>query len=132
MIGNQKRSEAGLIPYYFKKVGVLVMILAFIPLSIIKSLSIEVAQVHKELLKLLSMNMFILGLLFVACAKDKFEDEMKIALRLKSMSFAFIWAVLFVIIKPLIDVISKNRFEDESARRLVISMLFVYLIFYNL
>ncbi|MDQ3278638.1 MAG: hypothetical protein M3Q06_09945 [Bacteroidota bacterium] len=128
---NQKKNKTGLLPHHFKKIGIVVMLMAFIPAILIKAMEVEVAQTQKELIKLMTMNMFILGLLFVAWAKDKIEDEMTIALRLKSMGFAFIWAVLSVVLKPLTDVLFKNTMEHESAQGLVISMLFVYLMLYH-
>ncbi|HEV7333625.1 MAG TPA: hypothetical protein VGN63_21505 [Flavisolibacter sp.] len=131
MIENQQKNKTGLLPHYCKKIGVAVMVLAFIPLITIKSADIQIAQGHKELLRLMAMNMFILGLLFVAWAKDKVEDETTIALRLKSLGFAFIWATLLVILKPFTDVIFKNPIEVESAQGLVISMLFFHLLLYH-
>ncbi len=127
---NQKKNKTGLFPHIFKKIGIAVMILALIPAIILKAMSFEVAQTQKELFRHVTMNVFILGLLFVAWAKDKIEDEMTIALRLKSMGFAFIWAVLFVVLKPLTDIIFKNPIGQENAQGLVLSMLFVYLMLY--
>jgi hypothetical protein len=127
---KQKKNKTGLLPNYFKKVGIAVLALAFIPAITIKAIDINLTEAQKELLRLMSINVFILGLLFVAWAKDKIEDEMTIALRLKSMGFAFIWAILFVVLKPLTDALFKNPLGKESAQGLVISMLFFYLMVY--
>ena len=108
------------------------MVLAFIPAVTVKAMNIDVAGAQKELFRLMTMNVFILGLLFFGWAKDKIEDEMTINLRLKSMGFAFIWAVLVVVLEPLTDAVFKNPLGRESAQGLVVIMLFVYLLLYYL
>lgn len=124
--------ETGLLPFYWKKIGLAVMVLAFVPAIIVKVLHLDIAQANKELFRLLTMNAFILGLLLVAWAKDRMEDEMTIAIRLKAMGWAFIWAILLVIIKPLVDLLLKDRIADMKSQELVVSMLFVYLLMYYL
>jgi hypothetical protein len=131
---ESKRSKNGpvLLPVYFKKVGLVVMILAFVPAIIVKSLDIELVQTQKELFRVFTLNVFILGLLFVALSKDKVEDEMTVAIRLKSMAMTFTWAVLYVIIKPIIDLLFKDPIGNLTGQEVVMSMLFVYLIMYYL
>ena len=70
------KKEAALLPKYFKKIGLLLMILAFVPAVVVKSMNIEMVQSQKELFRVLTLNVFILGLLFVTWSKDKIEDEM--------------------------------------------------------
>ncbi|MGE5107779.1 MAG: hypothetical protein ACM3H8_09555 [Sphingobacteriales bacterium] len=124
------KNEAGLLPNFFKKVGIAVMLLAFVPAVIVKVINIQLTPANKELFRLLTMNAFILGLLFVAWAKDKVEDEMIVAIRLKAMGWSFIWAVLFVIIKPFVDMLFNDPIADLKSQELVLSMLFVYLLMY--
>jgi hypothetical protein len=129
---RKSKNEAGLLPNYFKRVGIVIMLLALVPLVIVKAMNVELTPANQELFKLLSMNAFILGLLFVAWAKDKVEDEMTIAIRLKAIGWSFIWAVLFVIIKPFVDMLFKDPVSDSKSQELVLSMLFVYLLTYYL
>lgn len=124
------KNEAGLLPNFFKKVGIAVMLLAFVPAVIVKVINIQLTPANKELFRLLTMNAFILGLLFVAWAKDKVEDEMIVAIRLKAMGWSFIWAVLFVITKPFVDMLFNDPIADLKSQELVLSMLFVYLLMY--
>lgn len=126
------KNEFGLLPRYFMKIGVVVMILAFIPIVIVKAINVEMVQVDRELFRIFALNVFILGLLFVAWAKDKVEDEMTLTIRLKAMAWTFGWAVLYVIIKPIIDVLFKDPIQDLNGQQVVLSMLFVYLIMYYL
>ena len=87
-------------------------------------------QSQKELFRVFTLNAFIVGLLFVAWSRDKVEDEMTIAIRLKSMAFTFSWAVFYVIVKPIVDLLFKDPIQDLTGQQVVMSMLFVYLIIY--
>src|SRR5829696_6109115 len=127
---RKKRNEAGLLPNIFKKVGIAVMLLAFVPAVVVKAANIQITPMDKEVFRLLAMNAFILGLLFVAWAKDKVEDELTVAIRLKAMGWSFIWAVLFVIMKPFVDMLFNDPIADLKSQELVLSMLFVYLLMY--
>lgn len=132
MENKRRRNEQGLLPVYFKKIGLVVMVLALVPAIIVKSMNVELMQAQKELLRVFTMNAFILGLLFVAWSKDKIEDEMTVAIRLKSMAWTFGWAVLYVIISPLTDLLFKGPIGDLTGQQVVMSMLFLYLIMYYL
>lgn len=120
------------IPTYFKKIGLTIMVLALLPGLVVKIWDIELAQHSKELIRVLTKNAFILGVLLIALAKDKIEDEMIGALKLRTMAFAFVFGVLIVIITPLVDLISNDSISEMSGHRVVLSMLVVYLITYYL
>ena len=124
---KKTKNEAKLLPNYFKTIGIVIMLLAFVPIVVVIVMKIGIAQAQKETFKILTMDFFILGLLFVAWAKDKTEDEMTVYVRLKSMAFTFSWVVLYVIVKSLIDLIFKISIGDLSSQQLIITMLFVYL-----
>lgn len=127
---HQMKNKTGLMPHIFKKIGIVVMLASVIPAIIVKVFHAELSTGQSELLKIVTMNIFILGLLFIACARDKTEDEMTIALRLKSMAFTFMWAVFLVIILPFTDFIFGLPPGKESAHQLVMSMLFFYILLY--
>src|SRR5437764_11854059 len=82
-----------LLPNYFKKIGISILFLAFLPGIIFKLSRIELAVEQKETLKYVCMNFFILGMFLIAWAKNKVEDELTIALRIKSMMLAFLLGV---------------------------------------
>lgn len=132
MESTRNKNDVALLPKYFKKIGLFVMILAFVPAVVVKSMNVEMVQSQKELFRIFTLNAFILGLLFVAWSKDKVEDEMTVALRLKAMAWTFGWAVLYVIVKPIVDLLFKAPIRDLTAQQIVMSMLFVYLIMYYL
>jgi hypothetical protein len=129
---KRSKKEPGLLPLYFKKIGLLVMILAFIPAIIVKSVNVELVQTQKEIFRVLTLNAFILGLLFVAWSRDKVEDEMTVSIRLKAMSWTFSWAVLYFIITPFIALLFKDLIVRLTGQLVVMSMLFVYLTIYYL
>ncbi|HEY5463923.1 MAG TPA: hypothetical protein VIJ95_11755 [Hanamia sp.] len=124
---NTNKKDLRLLPGYFKVIGLVVMILAFVPAAIIILMNIKILQSQKELLKVFTANAFILGL---ALSKDKVEDEMTIAIRLKAMAFAFISIVIYLIISPFGDFLFKIPIENLTGRHLVTVMLFEYLVMY--
>lgn len=85
---------------------------------------------QKAFFKVFTLNGFILGLLFVALAKEKVEDEMIAQMRLKAMSQTFIWAVLYVIVMPFMDLVFRDPVQDLMGQQLVLAMLFGYLLNY--
>jgi hypothetical protein len=124
------KMAVSLLPNYFKKAGIAVMLLAFATLVIVKTVNVTLSPVSKEVFKLITMNTFILGLLFIAWAREKFEDELTIAIRQKSMIMGFIWGVLYVIIRPFMDMLVKGPIGEVKGQELVLSMLLVYLLMY--
>lgn len=123
--------EPVMLPRYFKMIGLAVMILAFAVAISFKSLNVEMGIDQKEMLRELTMNGFILGLLFLVTSRDKVEDELTLLIRLKSMSWTFVWAVFLVIVTPIIDLLFDDAIEPLSGQQVVGSMLCGYLIMYN-
>ncbi len=118
-----------LLPVYFKKIGIAVLIISFLPLAIVKFNGIELSEAQKEMMKYLSMNVFIFGLFLVAWAKDKIK-RLTIALRLKSIFMAFLLVVSSIVFKPLTDLIFGTPFTDMKGQEVIGTMLIVYLLFY--
>jgi hypothetical protein len=115
---------------HFKKMGIVIILIALLTGLSIKLLHIELMPTQKAFFKVFVMNGFILGLLFVALAKEKIEDEMIAQMRLKAMSQTFIWAVLYVIIRPFMDLVFRDPLQDLMGQELVLAMLFGYLLNY--
>lgn len=132
MESKRNKKEVALLPKYFKKIGLAVMILAFVPAVVVKSMNVEMVQSQKEMFRILTLNAFILGLLFFAWSRDKVEDEMTVAIRLKATAWTFSWAVLYVIFMPIVDLLFKDPIQNLTGQQVVMSMLFLYLIMYNL
>lgn len=112
----------------FKKMGIALIVVALLIGLTIKLLHIEMMPTQKAFFKAFTMNGFILGLLFVALAKEKIEDEMIAQMRLKAMSQTFITAVLYVIIRPFMDLVLRDPIQDVTGQFVVIFMLLGYLL----
>lgn len=125
-----KNKGAG-IHKHFKKMGIGIILIALLTGLSIKLLHIEMIPTEKAFYKVFTMNGFILGLLFVALAKEKIEDEMIAQMRLKAMSQTFITAVFYVIVKPFLDLVFREPIQDITGQFMVIFMLLGYLLNYH-
>lgn len=132
MESKKRKNGPILLPVYFKKIGLAVMVLAFVPATIVKSMSVELMQTQKDLYRVLTFNALILGLLFVAWSKDKVEDEMTVSIRLRAMAWSFTTTVLYVIFRPIVDLVFKDPIGTIMGQELVFCMLFGYLVMYYL
>jgi hypothetical protein len=118
--------DLALLPRYFKKIGVAILVLASLASIFFLPINASMPASQKNLALMFTYDMFIIGLLFISFSKDKIEDEMNTQLRLRAMAFTFIWVVLSVILTPIINLIFKDQIED-SAREIVFTMLIFYL-----
>ena len=112
------------LPNYFKKIGVALIILVIVAMFILKGLNYDFDSIPKGNIKTIAMNLFILGLAFIALAKDKIEDEMHVFLKLKSFYSAFIFGIIFTIIFPIFDIVINDDVQQIPVQQLVIMMLF--------
>jgi hypothetical protein len=130
---NEKfNKQPKLLSVKFKKIGIGVIVLSILPGLIIKSMHIVLMQSQRELFKSLSYSGFLMGLLIIVLSRDKEEDELTIYLRLTAMLDMFVFAVIYVIIKPLIVLMFQTTFIDITGQQLVTLMLVGYLISYYL
>jgi len=125
------KKQIRLLPNYFKKIGLLVFVLPVMAF-IIKVSGIEFSQTQREMFRILSMNIIILGFSFIACSKDRIEDELIVQIRLIAMATSFIFAICYVIINPIIDLIFQDPIKEMTGQQLIGSMLGFYLIVYYL
>jgi hypothetical protein len=93
---------------------------------------IVLVESQRELFKSLSYSGFLMGLLFIVLSRDKEEDELTVYLRLTAMLDMFVFAVIYVIIKPLIVLMFQTTFIDITGQQLVTLMLVGYLVSYYL
>ena len=129
MENKLNNKEAILLPFFFKKIGLLIMASAIFTGIDYKIANTNLAQPN-DTMKILTMNGLILGLFLIAWSRDKIEDELTIQIRLKAIAWAFSWGVIYVIITPLIDIIFQDPIQSLSAHQLILSMLIVYIIMY--
>jgi hypothetical protein len=129
---NGHINHTPLLPFYFKQIGVGIILVAFLPAIVVKGMSLGLNNGDRELLKYLSLNFLIFGMLVIGFSKDKLEDELTMALRLRSIVFAFVLAATGVILQPVSDWFFGFPFVDIDGQDVVFAMLLVYLTIYYL
>ena len=132
MLESLKQKTPGLLPYRFKMIGMTILVLSISPIVIVKILGADLDQSSKEVLKLITVNVFLTGLFLIACSRDKVEDERNMALRLKSIYIAFIVSVIHALLTPVINIFLRYPIEDFSAQSMIMIILFIYLALYYL
>ena len=66
----------------------------------------------------------------MAWSRDKVEDEMTLAIRLRAMAWTFSMVVFTVMVKQFVDFLFKNPQKDLTGQHVVMTMLFAYIIMY--
>lgn len=127
-----QQNQTGLLPNKFKKLGWVIVLLAILFALVVGAGVIPLEASIKVSMRHWLLNVLILGMLLIAWAKDTVEDELTILIRFRVLGSAFIWAVLLVIIKPFIDILLQDSMSEMGAQHLVLSMLFYYLMVYNI
>ena len=130
MESKASRFNMVLLPSHFKKIGLGLFVLTFIFGLTIKTMDVEFLQSQKDLLKITFLNIFLLGLACIAFSRDKTEDEMTVALRLKAIAGAFGFEVLLVVTSPYVDFLVQEPIKDPSGQQVVFNMLIFYLLMY--
>jgi uncharacterized membrane protein YfcA len=112
------------LPNYFKKIGIVLIVLVIVVMFILKGIHYNFDATQKENIKIIYMTLINIGLAFIALAKEKIEDEMFVFLKLKSFYGAFFFGIVFTIIYPILDVITNDDIQQIPAQQLVTMMLF--------
>ncbi len=133
LYSTAKRKRGNIInlfPNYFKKIGIAMMLLGLIPAGIVSQVDVAfIKAIPKDVVKLFTIDLFLLGLLFVAWAKDKIEDEMTMLMRLKAIEWTFMYAVIYIIIAPILDrIMNTSSISDINSKGLIVMMLTIYLV----
>lgn len=126
----EKMNEMDLFPNYVKKLGIGLMLLGFIPAAIAKFRNTSFIIAHQQTFYIITMNLFILGLFCIAWAKDKKEDERSIHIRMRSISWTFMFAIFYIISGPIIELMFGGGMFSLSGQQVVVTMLIVYISMY--
>jgi len=128
---NKMQQDLRLLPNKVKPLayGLLILSVLLAVLAVLKVVSFEA-----EVLKAIVKSGILIGLLLLALAKNKIEDELTLHIRVKAFAFAFIFGVVSVIAKPFVNLAFDGEFlyEDMGAMELLISMFVVYFLMMNL
>jgi len=103
-----------LLPNYFKKIG-----LGFILASVVFVVSLKIFGIHitaekKEMLKTISRDVVLLGMMFIAFSKEKDEDELTMLIRMKALASAFVYIVIFKIVSDVFGIIDQELIENMN------------------
>jgi len=133
-----ERSKLGklnpLLPPYFKTIGWSLLIGAFVGIFIARFGFEDKEDIVMFWLK----NTMILSLLVLGIAKEKMEDERIQNIRMKSLSLALIFGVIYAVVQPIVDfgvdqVIDSGNITLESydAFTILTFMLIIHIGFFN-
>jgi len=98
------------LPNHFKKIGWIGFVLSFVILIATKFFDGDYSILVDILKRLL-----LVFLLIVIMSKEKVEDEMIKSIRSQAFSFAFVGAVAYTLLQPVINVIVASIFKPEKA-----------------
>ena len=92
----------GLLPNYFKKIGLVISIAAIITQISLVYISQNEPYSQKEIIKTMCSSLFTVGLFFFAFSKEKFEDEMNYFIRMRSMALTLLFVIITGILSPIL------------------------------
>ncbi|PHS63985.1 MAG: hypothetical protein COB12_09000 [Flavobacterium sp.] len=118
------------LPNYYKKIGWIGFILSFVILIATKFFEGDYS-ILVEILK----RLLLVFLLIVVMSKEKLEDEMIKSIRSQAFSFAFVGAVAYTLLQPVINIIvasivkpEKAIFNDLGDFQILWFMMIIYLV----
>ena len=118
------------LPNFYKKIGWTGFFLSFVILIFAKFFDGDYLILIEILKRLL-----LVFLLIVVISKEKMEDEMIKSIRSQAFSFAFVGAVAYTLLQPVINLIvslivrpDKVIFEDLGDFQVLWFMMIVYLV----
>jgi hypothetical protein len=117
---NNKR---GGLPNYFKKVGLLLILITIIFAVIYQFILFKKSSV---LSKHIFLDTLIIGLFLFSFANEKLEDERIMLIRLKAIAQAFVFALTITIISPVFFAVFGNELRDLSSIEVILNMLTMY------
>ena len=121
---KRNQNQFNLLPVYFKFIG-LIICASSVVITIITSNS---SSFHSELNTAIRFDIFITGLLFICLSRDKSEDELTKHIRLQSMASTFIYAVIYVMLRPFGNILF--GLSDFTSYDLITLMIIWYLLTY--
>jgi len=122
---------ARLLPNYFKKIGIGIIIATLGAAFAIKYLVPNPDAETKLLLKTLFFSLLNISLFMISMSKDKLEDERSMLMRMQAMLFTILFAVIYLFIKPIIDIAFGEPISELSANGLMLLILIEYIVFYR-
>lgn len=114
----------------YKKVGFTLTITSFVLIIAIKYID------NPVWLKPFLHGILLIGLLLISVSKEKIEDEYIDSLRSQSYRLAFILAIVYALLQPIVNVVvsyvlqQDNEYESFNYFQVLFFMLIVQLLFF--
>jgi hypothetical protein len=118
-----------LLPNYFKKVGLSLIIITIISIVITKGFHLD-DLFNKKILGTIFLDLLIFFYCMIIFSRDKIEDEMTILIRLKQFAGTFAGIVAMVICRNIMDIATGENPKNYSATELILFMCFIHLTFH--
>ena len=115
------------LPNYFKKIalGLLLLSVLILLLPLFETLS-----AHKDITRIIAKDGVLIAFLLFAFSDDKIEDELTIQIRLVSFAAAFAGGTVFIIIRPLLDLLLGDSISQIGSGEVLLNMFALYFIVY--
>jgi len=111
-------------PNKVKKAGLILLALLILTGLFLKLIiRPEYSDETSTLISIWAKNLFILGLFLIFWSEGKSEDEMTVHLRLKALSRAFGFAVIYFFLRPIVDLFFDGEASVMSAEKCLILLL---------
>ena len=98
------------LPHYFYKLGMMILGVSILAMFV-RAFAMEG---DTQWLKLLLQKTLVVGMLFMSVARDKYEDEMVVKLRMQSYTYAFVAGVVYAIVMPFVEYGVSNVLKPEG------------------
>ncbi len=121
----------GLLPNYFKRIGLFVALLSIVTQIAIIVLLADLSLSQKELIKEIFRSAFTIGLFFIAYSREKIEDEMNYYIRVKAMALTLLFVIISGILNPIIYYVFKEAPSIHANQEFVITVIVQYMITYQ-
>ncbi len=129
---EKTKNELRLLPNYFKKIGLGIILLSilFVVFIVLFLKDSDFFQNHKLAFKIFTFDFILFGIFIICLSREKVEDERIVLLRTQSMAFAFIFGVGFTIFGPPIAVLFGDPLSKGDPHQIIFTMLFMYLVYF--
>jgi hypothetical protein len=117
----------GLLPNYFKKVGLVISIAAIIAQISLVYISQNEPHSLKEIIKTICSSLFTVGLFFFAFSKEKVEDEMNYFIRMRSMALTLLFVIITGILSPILYLVFNEAPTIRETQGFVTTVILQYM-----
>ena len=121
-----------LLPQYFKKVGLGIIILCVLVPLAFKLLHIQTAPAKKEMIKHLAKDIFMIGLMFIAFSRDKIEDELTMLLRMKALISGVMFTFIYIVVADVFNLFVSEPIIVDNAFKIMTQCVVMQISYYQL